>query len=215
MAAICYTKRMHEIDFPPIPPPPPMTAEQREMAEASIRAAIAREAERNAQIMGAEVCCADEPALSYDKATPGDSCAGEICIPMASMPGECATGVPRKTLGKRQSALFARRKKATLPAIDLPENKPRKPNLQAVNLSFAARVIIWVRDRYDNNAPAIYKAAYLSRKTYSWQFGLSPQFRILIRCGSFAASAERLTAVPVVRRRITLSGLLMTPQSIA
>jgi hypothetical protein len=24
-----------------------------------------------------------------------------------------------------------------------------------------------VRDRYDNNAPAIYKAAYLSRKTYS------------------------------------------------
>ena len=47
--AICYTKHMHEIDetaFPPIPPPPPMTAEQRDMAEASIRAAIAREAER-------------------------------------------------------------------------------------------------------------------------------------------------------------------------
>ena len=49
----------------------------------------------------------------------------------------------------------------------MPENKPRKPNLHAANLSFAARVIIWVRDRYANNAPAIYKAAYLSRKTYS------------------------------------------------
>ena len=63
--------------------------------------------------------------------------------------------------------LFSRSREAALPTIDLPENKPRKPNLHAANLSFAARVIIWVRDRYANNAPAIYKAAYLSRKTYS------------------------------------------------
>ena len=35
-----------ETDFPPLPPPPPMTAEQRAQAEASIQAAIAREAER-------------------------------------------------------------------------------------------------------------------------------------------------------------------------
>ncbi len=143
---ICYTKSMQEIDetaFPPIPPPPPMPAEQRDMAEASICAAIAREAERHAeerqaaerdaQIMAAEECCAFE------------------LTPHA----------------KRHSALFSRRRKAALPVIDLPENKPRKPNLQAANLSFAARVIIWVRDRYANNAPAIYKAAYLSRKTYS------------------------------------------------
>lgn len=54
-----------------------------------------------------------------------------------------------------------------LPGVEMPENKPRRPNLQSANLSFAARVIIWVRDRYANNAPAIYKAAYLSRKTYS------------------------------------------------
>ena len=60
-----------------------------------------------------------------------------------------------------------RRRKAALPDLDLPENKPRRPDLHAANLSFAARVIIWVRDRYANNAPAIYKAAYLSRKTYS------------------------------------------------
>ena len=63
------TKSMHEIDetaFPPIPPPPPMTAEQRDMAEASIRAAIAREAERHAaqrhaQIMAVGECCAFVP----------------------------------------------------------------------------------------------------------------------------------------------------------
>ena len=145
---ICYTKRMHEIDetaFPPIPPPPPMTAEQRDMAEASIRAAIAREAERqaakrqtaerDAQIMAVGECCAFE-------LTP-------------------------RARAKRKPALFSQRRAAVLPVIDLPENKPRKPNLQAANLSFAARVIIWVRDRYANNAPAIYKAAYLSRKTYS------------------------------------------------
>ena len=142
--AICYTKRMHEIDetdFPPIPPPPPMTAEQREMAEAAIRAAIAREAERHAQIMDAEICCAEEPELSYDEAMLEDSCAGEICRSMAAMPCECAGGVPRTKHGRRLSTLFSRRKKAALPAIDLPENKPRKPNLQAANLSFAARVI--------------------------------------------------------------------------
>ena len=156
-----------ETDFPPIPPTLPMTADQREMAEASIRAAIAREAERHAQIMSVEECCADEPELSCDEAMFEDSCGGEICRSMAAMPCECAAGLPRKTHGRQKLALFSRRKKAALPAIDLPENKPRKPNLQAANLSFAARVIIWVRDRYDNNAPAIYKAAYLSRKTYS------------------------------------------------
>ena len=111
---------MHEPDenetaFPPLPPPPPMTAEQRALAEASIQAALAREAERHARRMEMEEC----------------------------------------------------REKASLPDLDLPENKPRKPDLHAANLSFAARVIIWVRDRYANNAPAIYKAAYLSRKTYS------------------------------------------------
>ena len=167
-SAICYTKRMQEIDetdFPPIPPPPPMTAEQREMAEASIRAAIAREAERNAQMMDAGECREEEPAPSYEDAVVADSCGMGICKSMVPILSECAAAVSRVKHGRR--LLFSRRKKAALPAIDLPENKPRKPNLQAANLSFAARVIIWVRDRYDNNAPAIYKAAYLSRKTYS------------------------------------------------
>ena len=105
----------NETDFPPLPPPPPMTVEQCALAEAFIQAALAREAEQHARRMEVEEC----------------------------------------------------REKAALHGLDLPENKPRKPDLHAANLSFAARVIIWVRDRYANNAPAIYKAAYLSRKTYS------------------------------------------------
>ena len=152
---VCYTRRMQEndeTDFPPIPPPPPMTAEQREMAEASIRAAIAREAERQTRLMDEE-----------------EACCMEVCKAYAPMPDVCGAAVPRRKSRKRPLGIFSRRMEtpAPMPPIDLPENKPRKPNLHAANLSFAARVIIWVRDRYANNAPAIYKAAYLSRKTYS------------------------------------------------
>ena len=132
----------NETDFPPLPPPPPMTEEQRAQAEASIQAALAREAERRTRRMTMEECAVPQ----------FDVCDGAV--------------PPRERLPKLLGA-FSRRRKAALPTIDLPENKPRKPNLHAANLSFAARVIIWVRDRYANNAPAIYKAAYLSRKTYS------------------------------------------------
>ena len=148
---------MHELDenetaFPPLPPPPPMTAEQRAQAEASIQAALAREAERRAHTMDAEI-------------TPEMETCGMAVPPgraVAPRPPLASGEIPPKLLGT-----FSKRIKAALPTIDLPENKPRKPNLHAANLSFVARVIIWVRDRYANNAPAIYKAAYLSRKTYS------------------------------------------------
>lgn len=153
---ICYTKTMHEpeeieSDFPPLPPPPPMTEEQRAQAEASIQAALACEAARKARLMEMEEC-------------------REARYEMASMPAaipEACGGALLETSGKFLISALSRRRRAVLPTIDLPENKPRKPNLHAANLSFAARVIIWVRDRYANNAPAIYKAAYLSRKTYS------------------------------------------------
>ena len=141
-----------ETDFPPLPPPPPMTAEQRAQAEASIQAALAREAERHARLM----------SLKEDRE---DRCEN-VCM-SAAMPEVCGDAVPRETHKKHLFGRFLLRRTAALPTIDLPENKPRKPNLHAANLSFAARVIIWVRDRYANNAPAIYKAAYLSRKTYS------------------------------------------------
>ena len=154
---ICYTRTMHEpdeneTDFPPLQPPPPMTAEQRAQAEASIQAALAREAERRAHLMSQE----------EDR----EGRCENVCMPAAIEPDACGDAL-RETSEKFLFGLFSRCRDAALPTIDLPENKPRKPNLHAANLSFAARVIIWVRDRYANNAPAIYKAAYLSRKTYS------------------------------------------------
>ena len=142
-------------NFPPLPPPPPMTPEQRRMAEEAIRAAIAREAERRREealaceenvqapdLVFNAVCCALAAPTTFDDAEDFDE--------------EPTYGFVRPT-----------RHKPPRLTVELPENKPRKPDLHSANLSFAARVIIWVRDRYDNNAPAIYKAADLSRKTYS------------------------------------------------
>ncbi len=43
----------------------------------------------------------------------------------------------------------------------------RIPNLQSPNPSFAARLILYVRDRFGGDAPRVYGAAHLSRKTYS------------------------------------------------
>ncbi len=150
-SALCYTNRMKENDengFPPIPPPPSMTVEQHERADASIRAAIAREAERHRCHRAAMLFApGDEEAMIC-----GSACFG------SALPAES---------GKKASISPPRLRKAAVSSIRLPENKPRKPNLHAANLSFAASIIICVRDRYANNAPAIYKAAYLSRKTYS------------------------------------------------
>lgn len=43
----------------------------------------------------------------------------------------------------------------------------RTPNLTSENPSFAARLIIFVRDRFGGDAPAVYNAAHINRKTYS------------------------------------------------
>lgn len=43
----------------------------------------------------------------------------------------------------------------------------RTPNLTSANLSFAARLIVYVRDKFGGNAPQVYRAAHVSRKTYS------------------------------------------------
>ena len=176
--SICYTKTMHEpdvteTDFPPLPPPPPMTVEQRAQAEASIQAALAREAERRARLMEMEECrearlakCV-APGIMAEEPPQEAVCDMETCASAPMESDVCGDNIPRKRSCRKLFGMFSRRRTADLPTIDLPENKPRKPNLHAANLSFAARVIIWVRDRYANNAPAIYKAAYLSRKTYS------------------------------------------------
>lgn len=43
----------------------------------------------------------------------------------------------------------------------------RTPNLKCANPSFAARLIMYVRDKFGGDAPTIYRAAHVSRKTYS------------------------------------------------
>lgn len=43
----------------------------------------------------------------------------------------------------------------------------RTPDLNCANPSFAARLIIEVRDRFGGDAPSVYKAAHIDRKTYS------------------------------------------------
>ena len=43
----------------------------------------------------------------------------------------------------------------------------RTPNLKCTNPSFAARLIMYVRDKFGGDAPTIYRAAHVSRKTYS------------------------------------------------
>lgn len=43
----------------------------------------------------------------------------------------------------------------------------RTPNLKCANPSFAARLIMYVRDKFGGDAPTIYRAAHISRKTYS------------------------------------------------
>jgi len=43
----------------------------------------------------------------------------------------------------------------------------RMPNLNSANPSFAARLILYVRDKFGGDAPSIYRAAHISRKTYS------------------------------------------------
>ena len=43
----------------------------------------------------------------------------------------------------------------------------RTPNLKCANPSFAARLIMYIRDMFGGDAPTIYRAAHISRKTYS------------------------------------------------
>ena len=43
----------------------------------------------------------------------------------------------------------------------------RTPNLKTANPSFAALLVQHVRDKFAGNAPQVYRAAHVSRKTYS------------------------------------------------
>ena len=63
--------------------------------------------------------------------------------------------------------LLANKPKGTvLPPASGRENV-RTPNLNSANPSFAARLITYVRDKFGGDAPQVYRAAHVSRKTYS------------------------------------------------
>lgn len=55
----------------------------------------------------------------------------------------------------------------SLSGKSLPDNRPHPPNLQAKNPSFSARIMLAVNDRFDGDAPSVYRAAKASRQTYS------------------------------------------------
>lgn len=153
VSLLWYNMRMQmtdgmELDFPPIPPPPPMTDAQRETAESAIATAI---------------------ALEREKRMARDAMEEELCAVGELEPVMCEDMAACVVLRKQQQPKMGRGllASADIGIDELPDGKPRPPDLHSANLSFAARVIIWVRDRFSNNAPAVYKAAYLSRKTYS------------------------------------------------
>jgi hypothetical protein len=89
----------------------------------------------------------------------------------------CSKFEKRSGEGKRRNLISSRENfpdlinlaeaRRLLGSFDLPSTESHRPNLRAVNLSFAARVIIMVRDRFNGEASSVYLAANLSRQTYS------------------------------------------------
>lgn len=69
----------------------------------------------------------------------------------------------------------------------------RTPNLQRTNLSFAAWLVKYVRDRFSGDAPAVYRAAHVSRKTYSAIVGneLRPVSKRTVMAFAFALRLSR------------------------
>lgn len=134
-----------------------MTCEQQLLAERLVAEAIAREAARKTAVGNEEFVCTSM----------GDMCRGtpRMCADFDSTALEQLKERKRRTCSSRGPLSVAASLLGNL--LPDPSERKRKPDLHAANLSFAARVIILVRDRFDNNAPRIYKAAYLSRKTYS------------------------------------------------
>lgn len=88
----------------------------------------------------------------------------EVCL--------CApdgAGAPPEPPRWQRTASHRRSQLAThLPAdLKVPSPDSRLPNLNAANLSFAARLLIAVRDKFAGNAPQVYSAANVSRQVYS------------------------------------------------
>lgn len=72
--------------------------------------------------------------------------------------------VPRKAASRRACCECDAE---TLAASKVPSPLPHIPDLTAENPSFAARLIIAVRDRFGGDAPKVYNAAGVTRQAYS------------------------------------------------
>lgn len=74
---------------------------------------------------------------------------------------------PKKVNPKSKEWLKAWTPKGT----DVPPSGGRDvtklPNLKSTNPSFAALLLKYIRDRFNNDAPSVYRKAHVSRKTYS------------------------------------------------
>ena len=98
---------------------------------------------------------------NFSAAAASDESFSNPCRPRTG-PSFCVAGIRSRSEGGRgvrhpelESQLAAR------PGTAL------TPDLHAEHKSFAARLILYVRDRFNGNAPAVYNAAQISRKTYS------------------------------------------------
>ena len=76
--------------------------------------------------------------------------------------------------------------------IRVPPVEPRPPNLNAACLSFAAHVVLAVRDRFGGDAPRVYAAAKITRQAYS-QIVSDETHKISKRTAVRFAFALRLT----------------------
>ena len=77
-------------------------------------------------------------------------------------------GEGRKKSAKHDTAwLLSGRPQGTVAPPPSSREMVRTPNLSSANPSFAALLIGYVRDRFGGDAPTVYRAAHVSRKTYS------------------------------------------------
>lgn len=120
---------------------------------ASVRAAIEL---RLAEIREHEARLAESREQCFS--TPSDAC---VCSECRAMP----TGASRPaSMRKRLRTSYA----ARLPDdVRIPSPEPRLPNLNAPCLSFAARLLKTINERFDGNAPQVYTAAGLTRQAFS------------------------------------------------
>lgn len=96
-----------------------------------------------------------------------EACADEMCACLDA----AASGGEIRPRPRRLGAGLAFRCCGSAPRLpeelQVPSVESRPPNLKSANLSFAARLVIAVRDKFAGEAPKVYTAAKVSRQAYS------------------------------------------------